>query len=301
MTIMVSLIGEQNLPNLLPILHLKPEQVILVCTAFTKKTAVRLANLIQDSTKVTQLDVDAYDIDKTKKQILNAVSSLSASEILINFTGGTKMMSLAAYQAAIELNAPIFYLQSQDKKSLLYRYEPENGRYHTPQIEEIPSVINIKQYLKAYLDDYKVTGIVRSGGRGQLFEQAVYDALKPAVDEICAGVKMHNTVDIDFVVRCGNLVGIIETKSTPKSTKRGIDQLNTAGGRAYLGTFTQKIFVCDQTWGKHLNDLKQIADERRVQIIELPSFGQTDTLSEADKLKLQTTILSALGCTFSIN
>lgn len=296
MTTIISLIGEQNLPNLLPILHLKPEQVILVYTSFTEQTAVRLTNLIQDQAEVTRLRVDAYNIEETREKLQTAVSNLPASDLIVNFTGGTKMMSLAAYLTAVELNAPMVYLQSEKKKSLLYRYEPENGRYTTPKIEQIPPLITIDDYLQAYLDDYQVTGINNSNQRGYQFERAVKAALQTAVDEVAAGVKMRNTIDIDFVARCGNIVGIIETKSTLKGAKKGIDQLNTAGGRDYLGTYTKKFFVCDQVWGSNLDDLKQIAADRKIQIIELPSFGQNDTLSTADIDKLQTAVREKLGC-----
>lgn len=297
MTTIISLIGEQNLPNLLPILHLKPEQVILVYTDFTEQTAVRLTKLIRDRAEVTRVQVDAYNIEETREKLQTAVSNLPASDLIVNFTGGTKMMSLAAYQTAVAHQATLVYLQSQGNQSRLYRYVPQNGRYTTPSIEQIPPLITIEQYLKAYLDDYQVTGINDSSQRGYQFERAVEAALQTAVDEVIAGVKMRNTIDIDFVVRCGNLVGIIETKSTLKGAKKGIDQLNTAGGRDYLGTYTKKFFVCDQIWGRHLDDLKQIAADRKIQIIELPGFGQSDTLSEADTYKLQSVIRSTLGCT----
>ncbi len=302
MTIMVSLVGEQPIPNLLPVRHLQPEQVILVHTDFTKKTAERLCQLIKNKVTVTLLLVDAYDINQTQSKILEAARPFSPDDILINFTGGTKMMSLAAYQVAFELNAPIFYVQSQKKekekthKTLLYLYALENGSYSLQKTEDIPPLITISDYLEAYLDEHHVSGTATSGGHGQLFEEAVYDALEPAVDEIIAGVKMRNTIDIDFVVRCGNRVGIIETKATLKKPKGGIDQLNTAGGRDYLGIYTQKFFVCDQTWGENLADLKQIATDRKICIIELPSFHQNDALSEEDTHKLQSRIRSALGC-----
>lgn len=298
MTIIISLIGEQNIPNLLPILYLQPERVVLVYTDFTAETAVRLTHLIQKKTpaKVTPLVVDAYNIDQTKNCILAATRPFLPTNILINFTGGTKMMSLAAYQAAADLNAPIFYVQSQGNKTTLYTYVPDNGRYPLKKAEEIPPLITITDYLDAHLDDYQITGIINSSERGRRFEKAVNCALQPTVDEICAGVKMLNTVDIDFMVRCGNLVGIIEAKTGLNKPKGGIDQLNTAGGRTYLGTYTQKFLVCDQVWGDNLQDLKQIATERKIKLIELSSFGQNDTLSDDDTAILQSEIGSALGC-----
>lgn len=297
MTTHISLIGEQNLPNLLPILHLRPARVVLVHTDFTTIAAARLSRLIEDKVKadVIPCPVDPFDIEQARIKILQTIQPDWSSDILVNFTGGTKMMSLAAYQAAVELNAPILYVQSEGKKTLLYFYAPENGRYLQPTATEIPPLITISDYLNAYLNDYQTTGIVNSSERGRRFEEAVYRALETAVDEICAGVKRLNTIDIDFVVRCGNLVGIIETKTGLRNPKDGIDQLNTAGGQVYLGTYTKKFLVCDQVWGKNLQDLKEIAQERKIQIIELPSFGQQDTLAAEDIRKLQSAVRSALG------
>lgn len=298
MTTIISLIGEQNLPNLLPILHIKPARVILVYTDFTAEAARRLTKLIQNKIKadVIPLVVDAYNIEQTESDILAITRPFLPTVVLVNFTGGTKMMSLAAYQAAIELNASIFYLQSQGKQTQLYRYEWDNGRYPAHFVETIPPLITIPDYLDAYLSAYQITGIANSSERGRKFESSVYHLLEAAVDEVCAGVKMLNTVDIDFVIRCGNQIGIIETKTGLNKPKAGIDQLNTAGGQTYLGTYVQKFFVCDQVWGDNLQDLKQIATDRRIQIIELPSFGQSDTISMEDTEKLQAQVRSALGC-----
>lgn len=297
MTTIISLIGEQNIPNLLPILHRQPERVILVYTDFTAETAVRLTKLIQSKVKadVIQLVVDAYNIDQTKNDILTATRSFLPADILVNFTGGTKMMSLAAYQAAADLNAPIFYVQSQGKTTILYTYMPEDGRYPSYTVETIPSLITIADYLNAYLNDYQITGIANSSERGRKFEELVYHVLQTAVDEVRVGVKMLNTVDIDFVVRCGNQIGIVETKTGLSKPKTGIDQINTAGGQTYLGTYVQKFYVCDQFWGDNLQDLKQIAIDRKIEIIELPSFGQSDTISENDAAKLRQVVTKALG------
>lgn len=295
MTTVISLIGEQNLPNLLPILHLKPAQVILVYTSFTEETAVRLTKLIKDQTDVTLLAVDAYDIDGTKNKLVKAVVALPDSDVLVNFTGGTKMMSLAAYQTAVELDAPIFYLQSQGKKSLLYWYKPENGRYYHHKPEEIPPLIEIDTYLRAYVDDYQVIGIRGNpNDKGHIFEQAVRQALEPIVDEIVTGVRLMGALEVDFIVRCGNQVGIVEAKSG-SALKKAIDQLNTAGGKDYLGTYTHKFLVSSQKWDR-ISDLKQLAEARRIQIIELHSFGQSDMISPRDVCKLQAAICQTLGC-----
>ena len=85
MTTIISLIGEQNLPNLLPILHLNPAQIILVYSDFTKETAHRLTKLVHSKIKadVIQLVVDAYNIDQTKSCILSAARPLLPTDILV--------------------------------------------------------------------------------------------------------------------------------------------------------------------------------------------------------------------------
>ncbi|GAB4282009.1 MAG: DUF1887 family CARF protein [Candidatus Promineifilaceae bacterium] len=296
MTTIISLIGEQNLPNLLPIRHLKPERVILVYTNFTEQTAVRLTKLIRSDAEVTRLVVDAYDIDDAKEKMTAAVAGLPPSSILVNFTGGTKMMSLAAYQTAVDLNAPLLYLQSQGNKSLLYRYMPQNGRYASPKIEEIPPLITIDDYLQAYTGRYEIVGIRGNPNepneKGRVFEKRIQDALHPVVDEMLVGVKLLGALEIDFIVRIGNQVGIIEAK-TGTNFKKGIDQLNTAGGKTYLGTYVHKFLVSDQDWHRK-SDLKQLLQARRIHLIELPGFAKNQNLDIQEQELLRETVCHQL-------
>ncbi|MBE7557389.1 MAG: hypothetical protein HS126_40645 [Anaerolineales bacterium] len=102
-------------------------------------------------------------------------------------------------------------------------------------------------------------------------------------------------MDIDLVVRIGNQVGIIEAKTGGKGRKKeGIDQLNTAGGRAYLGTYTKKFLIVDSSW-EILSNLSDLAKVRDIVVIELPSYGETKQLADADRERLIQTIRTNLG------
>ena len=47
-------------------------------------------------------------------------------------------------------------------------------------------------------------------------------------------------MEIDLIFRCGNSIGIAELKTGKSATeKEGIDQLNAACAREYLGTYTK--------------------------------------------------------------
>jgi hypothetical protein len=117
------------------------------------------------------------------------------------------------------------------------------------------------------------------------------------VDEIVAGVKLGGALDIDLVLRCGNQVGIAEVKTGRKSrSKEGINQLNTAGGRAFLGIYTRKILIVDTVWDATCSNLRELAEARNVQVVELPSYLQTGALSDYDRQRLTSAVRSALRC-----
>ena len=123
--IMLSLIGEQPIPNLLPLRHQPPEVAVLVYSDFTEKAARRLGKLLPQGCQVEYCPVSAYDIAAAKQELLGLVAAKgwAPASLLFNLTGGTKPMSLAAYLAAAELRAPFLYLQSEGKQTRLYRYE----------------------------------------------------------------------------------------------------------------------------------------------------------------------------------
>jgi len=114
------------------------------------------------------------------------------------------------------------------------------------------------------------------------------------VDEIAVGLKLLGVVDVDFVVRCANQVGIIEAK-TGSGGKKGIDQLNTAGEPRNLGTYTQKLLVSDQVWEHTLSNLRELAEARRIEVIELPRFSTEGSLSVEDGEKLTQRVCKSLG------
>lgn len=295
MSVIVSLVGQQPIPNLLPIRYLKPDAVLLVSTNFTQQAANRLENLVSHDLAVSQLLVDAYSVSEVQNAILKQlnVEQMRPEEVIINLTGGTKPMSLAAYLVAAELQCDFVYLESQRMESRLYRYA-FNGK--TPTLQQhtrLPDLITADDYLRAYISSYELTGVANKQDGG-LFEEAIHAALQPVVDEILVGVKLLGALDVDFVVRCGNQVGIIKAK-IGGGKKKGLDQLANAGGQSYLGTYIQKFLVSDQVWDNSLSNLKELAEARQVKVIQLPSFSNGGQLSAEDATLLRDVVCQALG------
>lgn len=292
---MIALIGEQPIPNLLPIRHDKPKEVLLVRTDRTKIVGDRLRKILEPDVSVFFCDVDPYDISAIYCNLSDRVEELgwSSAELIFNLTGGTKAMAFAAYHLALEKKESQFlYLESERGKSRFRQYAFEDRSATLKRDEIIPTVITIDDYLTAHL------GVYQSYNANEPFEQLLFEVLKNEMDEVMVAVKNpRGTLDLDLVVRIGNQVGIIEAKTGNKARKKeGIDQLNTAGGRAYLGIYTKKFLIVDSSWEK-LTNLSELAIARNIMVIQLSSYGQKKLLSDDDKQHLIQTIKTALGGT----
>ncbi len=294
-TALISLVGEQPVPNLLPARWLKPDGVLLIHTDFTERVATNLQHLLEPESHVWLCPVPAYDIVEFQAKVREFLAmNLSGWDLIFNLTGGTKLMALAALGLVQSHRASFVYLQTEGNQSRLYHYVLEDGEFRQYKVEDLQAVITLDDFLMMHLAEYQVVGFARTP-EGE-FEKAVHDALQAHVDEILAGVKKGGALEIDLVIRCGNQVGIVEVKSGKKArSKEGLDQLNTAGGREFLGIYTQKFLVVGTSW-ERLSNLKALAEARRVIVIELPGWARLHTLSSKDKERLVENVKKYLNC-----
>lgn len=302
-TKMIALVGEQPIPNLLPIRHVKPVEVLLVRTDRTKQVSERLEKVIKQEVGVHFCQVDPYDIAKIYTKLTEKIEGLkwSTSEIILNLTGGTKPMAFAAYQLAVNQSLQFMYLESEKGQSRLRRYEFKGDLPVTLTDEVIFGVVSIQDYLTAHLSNFSQSGFskdksgqLNDGGR---FEKSLHDYLRPHIDEIVAGIRPYGSgveeIEIDLVVRCGNQVGIIEAK-TDTVTKRAIEQLALAGGRAYLGTYTAKFLIVGR---KTRPEMKNLAAAREITVIELPGYTEGRPLPKKEADLMVRIIRQKLGAT----
>lgn len=99
------LVGSNPLPNYVAAQVLAKDpvttRIILVCSLATRdEAAQRLATLLngQGFTAITYCEVDEADPEQIHREVVNVVRSLSGT-IGLDYTGGTKAMSVHAYQA----------------------------------------------------------------------------------------------------------------------------------------------------------------------------------------------------------
>lgn len=273
----VCLVGEQPVPNMLPIRHYRPNQVILVGSEKTKPVSEKLRKVLENEMNVSILPVDPYNIVDIKERLKEQLSNITyQAEIIVNVTGGTKIMSYAAIQVAQEFESKIVYLQSEKSQSKLYQYQFENSELLLLGTEIIEEALTIDEYLRIHIGSY--------GKRKRdenLFEQNVLEALRPYVSEIEPNVSFGTNTELDLVIRFENQVGVAEvTTGNPNKTK--IDQLHSATRRETLGVYTKRFLIATRKLEQNNRILAEASD---ISVIELVSCSN-DELSDEDREKL---------------
>ena len=298
MATMISLVGEQPIPVLLPARARPPECTLYVCTKQTEPVARRVARLTPGAAEYCVL-ADAYSLPAIQQKIVEKIGQ--APSVLFNITGGTKIMMLAAYAIAAGRKAPSVYYQTEgprgrDQRSVLYQYGfDQNGVLQQEARQELVPLIDLNYYLRAHIDNYTEAGF--SPTSGEALERAVHEALRSLVDEIKIGVKpqgVKEQVEIDLLIRCGNQVAALEIKTGGgDSGKKAVDQLTTTAAREYLGTYTSRFLVIG---GKIDDRYKPLAQALRVRVVELADYRGGTRLSDKDARTLRQAIAEQLPC-----
>lgn len=135
MRILLSLVGEQPTPNLIPLYHAANVEQRFDGVKFLvssderfKQVAKHLSEAITKEAEKADsplsgmqiIDpgptVDAWQLDKAREDCEKAIGKCRADghEVTVNLTGGTKIMSLAAYQAAVNAGVPMLYVNTSE-------------------------------------------------------------------------------------------------------------------------------------------------------------------------------------------
>jgi len=140
------LVSAQPIPNLTPLLDdsLRAQKVLmLVSTDMQERSSALEAILKPRGIKVERHWVnDPWDAAMISNQVLDILTQYPNKDIALNATGGTKLMSIAAYEAFLTGDFPVFYVH------------PEHDRliWVTPRQApvELANRLKIKDYLMAY-------------------------------------------------------------------------------------------------------------------------------------------------------
>jgi hypothetical protein len=141
------LISDQAVPNITPILdeRFRPREIIMLVSQDKQQQADQLERIYRPrgiQTKRWAID-NPWDIEYIRDRVMELMEDYEQEDIALNATGGTKPMSIAAYEVFRSLDKAIFYIHPE--KDRLIWLCPEN-RAST----DLADKIKLKEFIIAY-------------------------------------------------------------------------------------------------------------------------------------------------------
>ncbi len=265
--ILLSLLGEQPIPNLMPLWQTgHPYQAVrFVVSDTTLPIAENLMEIIpqdpilKNITILPPIHITPYHLAQARLRLTDALVKyqLNGEPAAVNITGGTKIMSLAAMQAAQTTATPMIYVNTQGEEIILYN--PDGS-----EKERIPLKVNIsvQQYLSAHgieLSDHpnfypKAQRPFAPPKAGDLLEERVKLRLTQSgiFDDVRHSIyirrkdrpQVHN--ELDIAVTLNGKLAVCSCKSGKNVHNDAIYELASLSSRESIGLYCGKVLVIDQ-------------------------------------------------------
>jgi hypothetical protein len=148
MTTHILLISKQAVPNLVPLLdpQIKPQKAILIVSKDMQQRAKWLKSVLQKQAiqcVIKEID-NAYDIKHMQDTVINLILNNHENEqLILNATGGTKPMSIAAYEEFRVEGLPIYYVHPESDE-LIWLHDKET------QNHQIADKVKLDNFLLAH-------------------------------------------------------------------------------------------------------------------------------------------------------
>lgn len=141
---MLCLVSRQTLQNLLPILHYRPQRVFFLSTKEEDASRVSLEVVLRERGIVCEppVYVNAYNPADIAQAGAGLRDQLKGKRLIVNLTGGTKVMSLATYRVFSQADCEIIYTDTPNARVLVLH--PED---RAP--EPLQANLDIFTYLRA--------------------------------------------------------------------------------------------------------------------------------------------------------
>lgn len=186
----VCLVSGQAAANFLPIIakDFTPQKIILVVSEGMKESAKELTTAVKRAAPSTKIELKEFKNPNNLQECYELADrivteenpDLNVENLALNFTGGTKLMSMAFLQTFNSFGLDSFYLNVEDNNIIIVK-DIKNKKQISEPIEVKPS---IKNYLLAY--GYEIDERLSTISSPILNTQEIRDfidriALKPSV------------------------------------------------------------------------------------------------------------------------
>ncbi len=304
--LLLSLIGEQPIPNLLPLWQFREYTATqLVATRTTQPVAETLRKAIQKDPQLKHLEVldtlivKAYDIGQARGVLATVLNDHlnQGREVRLNLTGGTKLMSLAALQAAFGSGVRLMYVSTEENCIILLGSDGV-------EMERLPIQVKItvEQYLAAHGlevgDDLSFNPNRRRYAspppkQGDELEIEVERLARQSgfFDDVRRGVFIRRITErgavineLDVVVTRNGRLAVCSCKTGNKVTKETIYELSSLSRREAAGIYCGKLLATDlETLRPALRDRARSMGVRLVYGAELPRIAEHLRSATGDK------------------
>ena len=266
--ILISLLGEQPIPNLLPLWQ-DPQRYTATRFAVTESTlplAERLAAVIAEDPRLSHLTVrqpvllQPYDIGASRTRLNSTLMEhfLHNEQVTLNLTGGTKIMSLAALQAVYGSGVPLLYVSTETRSIIHLRSDGSELERELLAVQ-----VSVRQYLAAHGIESSLHPAFRLDGparpmqtpkSGDALERRVENLLRVSgsFDDVRRNVfirkpgreeMVNNELDV-VATRNGRLV-VCSCKTSLEIDRDDLYELAALSRRESFGIYCKKVLVCE--------------------------------------------------------
>jgi len=294
--LLLSLVGEQPIPNLLPLWHSSEYTCVqFAATPTTLAVARGLAETIRADPQLNRLQIlepvmlAAYDIQASRSALAAALvkHQQDGLEVRLNLTGGTKLMSLAGVQAAFGSGVQLLYVTTEENQVI---YLASDGS----ELERQPLKVKISvaQYMAAHSLEVGEDPSFRPDARryaspppsegSELEEQVFRLAYQSGLfDDVRRNVFIRKQTgrelvinELDIVVTRNGRLAVCSCKSGKAVTKENIYELASLSRRESAGIYCGKLLVSNQTnLGLAVRDRARDMNVRLVYGAEIPNIA----------------------------
>jgi len=199
--LVVSLVSDQTIPNILAILHFKPTHLLFVSTEQMERkrkveailNTLRLRHFIWEKDEVLIVDQDSIKDCMEKLQRWAEEINLQNYETIVNLTGGTKMMSIGAYEVFKDYSCQMIYIPLPKNEFIV----PNPPKSLIPPTK-LDIRLDVIEYLTAYGVNVSKKARQKAEEQGKIaierFEKTAfiyehYSELKPFLKAICSELR----------------------------------------------------------------------------------------------------------------
>ncbi len=226
-TLLVSLVSDQTIPNVQLINELKAtvDHYLFISTKGMEQKGVRNwiieACDLQTEKLLPFVEVQQFSFDDIEKK-LDMIDFDEYQKVIVNLTGGTKVMTLASFDYFKEIGADIYYLTGSDDG--LIKLAPGRKK----RSEKLNSKIDVVQYLKSY--GFTITettqSLINPEYTEKLFNHFVEGVLIPFKEVLSSlrkfrkkGVKINKIDQLDSLLTAIEFQNSISGQLTEIETK----------------------------------------------------------------------------------